>query len=517
MVDSFKNRLWLSLSGASTAACGFGLAAFFVISYFTGESLIAAASAFVIASGSAVMLGRWLAGEVVRPVEKVNLAAKSLERNPTATLPKTTGSSETDDLMRSLHRSSSQLQNLIIVMDDVAAGKTAEALRPFEDSDRLTVSFQKLVSKVTDSIDAKNELDAIRLAIARLSMDIAPVAYGNLNIEIRSDAEQTREIAEAIINLVRRLDGITRRFRESSSSAVSALAEIRNIARAAAELDAARSARFGRAFTAATHAPDRFRPIVDQFAPDSMSPAAAGSKFARALECVNDCAIRLSELRARSSEAFRKYQRLRERLIAIPKITRTAEELARRSNLIALNAAIGDSEAGRNPGPATSGEISRLSARAERLSREMEEFCKSALDEANEVDSAFAGVLSEIAELAVKSAEASEVLTRFDSLLAAYFGLPARLSDAITETGLDRERIEQILSTCRENDGSIRSAIEEGVNLINTLLGRFEDDAEFAGNPRATHTFPPTNPPAEMPESTSKPLELPRGDGDQHS
>ena len=506
MFKSLKNKLWLTISGVSVTACGLLGAVYFAISQSTSEITIAAAAAFVLALSASILLGRWLANEAIRPVEKVNLAAKSLERNPTATLPTSTGASETDDLMRSLHRNSSQLQNLIMVMDDVAIGKTAEALRPFQDSDRLTVSFQKLVSKVTDSIDAKNELDEIRQAISRLSMDIAPVSYGNLNVEIRTDSELTREVAEVLIHLVRRLDIVTRRLRESSTGAVSALGEIRDLTRSAVELDAARSARFGRAFTVATQAPDRFRPLLDQFGPESVGPAEARRKFSRSLECASDCAVRLGELRAKSAEAHRKYQRLHERLIAIPRIARSAEELARRSNLIALNSAISEKEIG--IAATASGEINRLSARAEKLSKEMAEFCKAEIDEANEVDAALNGILSEIAELTIKSAETSESLSRFDTLLAAYLNLPAVLSEAVSETDLDRNRIDHVLNTCRENDSSIRAKIEESARLICTLLGRFEEDADAAANNHVTPVLPNVNPTAEGAKSSLESLQI---------
>lgn len=502
------------MSAAAIAACGFGLVVFLAVAQFFSENFLSGAAAFVIAAAASILLSRWLSGEVIRPVEKVNLAAKSLERNPAATLPTTTGASETDDLMRSLHRNSSQLQNLIVVMDDVALGKTAEALRPFQDSDRLTVSFQRLVSKVTDSIDAKNELESIRQAVSRLAMDLAPVSYGNLSVDVHTDSEHTREIAEVVVHLVRRLDGVTRRLRESSAGAVSALSELRDLSRSAAELDAARSARLGRAFTVVSQSPDRFRPILDQFAPESMSPVEAQTRFSRAFECAADCAIRMGELRAKSAEAHRKYQRLRDRLIAIPRIARSAEELARRSNLIALNSAIGEKDLGRTAAPAATGEISRLSARAERLSKEIADFCKSELDEANEVDAAFGGILSEIVELTVKSAEASESLSRFNSLLASYLSLPGRLSDAVSETDLDRDRIDHVLSTCRENESSIRSKIDQSTRLICTLLGRFEEDAEVLGVAHRASAFTPAELPSELPESPLASLELGGGDNE---
>jgi len=139
--------------------CVAGLTAYLASTYIFSNPMIPVAAGFAISMIVTIAYGRWLADEVVRPVEKVNLAAKSLERSSSASLPATTGSTETDEILDSLQRSSRQMNNLLSLMENVAAGNTNVAVEPLGESDRLSAAFQKLVLKVTNSIDSKEELE----------------------------------------------------------------------------------------------------------------------------------------------------------------------------------------------------------------------------------------------------------------------------------------------------------------------------------------------------------------------
>ena len=126
-----------------------------------------------------VLFAWWVSNALMAPIEKLTLLAKGIERSPGMTLPKTTGSFETDELLNTISRTSQQLVNFIALMDDVTAGKTDAALNPLEHSDRISASFQKLVSKVTDSIDAKKELDELQFAVQQISSEVSGLQRGD--------------------------------------------------------------------------------------------------------------------------------------------------------------------------------------------------------------------------------------------------------------------------------------------------------------------------------------------------
>ena len=104
VLSSLKARVWLAVCALAVINGICSIGAFLAVSFLFSSATIPFIAAFALSAIITVAYGKWLAGEVLRPVEKVNLAARSLERNADAPLPTTTGSSETDDLLKSLHR-----------------------------------------------------------------------------------------------------------------------------------------------------------------------------------------------------------------------------------------------------------------------------------------------------------------------------------------------------------------------------------------------------------------------------
>lgn len=120
LFNSLKGKIWLASVGLAFFICVFGLISYLIISFLTNDTLYAVFIPFVVVAFSVVIFGWWLAGEVVTPVEKVSLLAKSLERGVSAGLPKTSGSTETDDILETLQRISQQVQKLVTSMDEAS-------------------------------------------------------------------------------------------------------------------------------------------------------------------------------------------------------------------------------------------------------------------------------------------------------------------------------------------------------------------------------------------------------------
>jgi hypothetical protein len=187
LFNSLKSKIWLATSALAFFICSFGLVSYLIVASLTEDTFYAAMILFMVMAFSIMVFGWWLSNELIGPIEKVSLLAKSLERGTTTSLPRTTGSTETDEILESIHRSNQQLQNLVGLMDKVAGGELSVALTPLENSDRLSSSFQKLLAKVTDSIQAKQDLEKLEKAVSSISKEISPVRTGNFDVEIKTD------------------------------------------------------------------------------------------------------------------------------------------------------------------------------------------------------------------------------------------------------------------------------------------------------------------------------------------
>ena len=209
MLNTLKGKVWLAVISLAIINCVVSTIAFIATSFLTSDYFIPALATVASSAATTIVFAWWMSNAFMRPIDKLTLLAKGIERSPGMSLPKTTGSFETDELLHTISRTSHQLVNFIDLMDDVTAGKTDAAINPLEHSDRISASFQKLVAKVTDSIDAKKELDELQYAVCQISSEVAGIQRNEL-INIRSDFAVTRPISDALRSLIDRQADLTR-------------------------------------------------------------------------------------------------------------------------------------------------------------------------------------------------------------------------------------------------------------------------------------------------------------------
>lgn len=199
LLNSLKGKIWLATSALAFFICTFGLLSYLIVSFLTTDTFVAVFIPFLFLGFTVMVFGWWLSNEVVSPIEKVSLLAKSLERGVSTTLPRTSGSTETDELLQTLFRNSQQMQNLVGLMDKVTSGDLDVALTPLQNSDRLSVSFQKLLAKVTESINAKRDLEKLQTAVSQIKGEVAGVRSGNLDMTIESSFSGTKSLTVSVI------------------------------------------------------------------------------------------------------------------------------------------------------------------------------------------------------------------------------------------------------------------------------------------------------------------------------
>jgi methyl-accepting chemotaxis protein len=477
-LNTLRGRIWLAAGALAIFNCVLGLLAYLAASFFTAEAFYLILFTFFLTTSAILIFGWWQANEVLRPIENVSLLAKSLERSPNASLPKTTGSAETDELLQSLYRASRQMQNLIGMMDDVAAGKTDTALTPLQNSDKLSASFQKLVSKVTDSIDAKKELIAIETAVMRLTNDTAPVRDGILDVEITTDLPQVRDISEVLASLIQRLNDLARSVQVNSTDAKLAAVQVQRAFRSAVETSEAEAVKLGRVATVLKESSGQVQRFCDDLA-NSVARAVqyVGGPSERIQAAPADV-VAFESIRKQVSEAVRRVHKIRERSHAMPQIAKIAEDLSRRSNLIALNTSLKGSDV-----PATgagisllSEEMSSLSVRAESVNKEISAVNESLLREISDMEAVLEALNSEIAIASTSAEQRTQTLSGFDKCLAHLSDIPVKLNSFAGEQVTQHEQALRLMgpsyseftgdaSPLRNSEGDIVRLLQAAENL----------------------------------------------------
>ncbi len=464
-MSSLGARVWLAVVALAAINIVCGVVAFLVAHFVFSNWQATFIGAFVVSTIITVIYGRWLSAEVLRPVEKVNLAAKSLERNFSAPMPVTTGSLETDAILDSLQRNSKQLNNLVTLMDDVASGRTETAMMPLEHADRLSSSFQKLVAKVTDSIDAKKELEDLRAALSRLSIDISAAAHTQSPVDAANTSGKPAEIAAAFNLLLERLErtnsrsaGISTAIREPLAGARERLDGLRN-------RSTSNAGSIDQLIASIKGSPGELSSLISAAASLRLPEREIPVSISGVRESC-DISNHLALLRTHTNDLQRRFRNLRERSQSLPNTSRLAEDLARRSKMVALNASI---NAGSTNGKGTalfSDEFAQFSERAGKLQRELSTIDKSIIEELTEGESTVQNILAELADAMLRSTTANDMIAELEPVMNAAASLPSFVEQAVGAQQQERENLMRQLTGLYFDLNKDAEIIAEAADLL---------------------------------------------------
>lgn len=470
--DSLKGRIRLAafvlaVAHAFTCAFAYSLYSFTLLDPFSAISISVGGILF-----STIAFGFWLASEITRPIETLTLFARSLERSPSAALPSTTGSTETDELLSVLTRSSRQMQNLITLMDDVAAGRTESAFAPLENADRLSVSFQKLVSKVTDSITARRELDDLAAALSALNIEASQARQMHLDLEFRASNDRLRGISETLRFLASTLRQNIEQAKSSSLRANNLISDARRAMNEAIERRETKIA--GISVAVSTQRAKRLREIVSQLA------SVLETRSRRTVSAPDDSGQikevdRLASLKSRIHELSRRIRRFRDRTSGLNSFARSAFEMARRANLIALNTTIQENVATAGAADIIIDELTLLSERSSILSREIRDFQETLAADLADLENILNAANDEIVdEIRLTMAKVSNSADT-EKLIDQIHELVRRIDLASHEAAEEADKLSSAIELLSdvEADASLIRAAETNLQAIASVINDF--------------------------------------------
>jgi methyl-accepting chemotaxis protein len=473
LLNSLKGKIWLATSALAFFICVFGLVSYLLVSFFIADTFYAVFIPFLLLSFTVMVFGWWLSNEVVSPIEKVSLLAKSLERSSLVSLPKTTGSTETDELLETLHRNSQQLQTIVGLMEAVADGNLDVALTPLENSDRLSGSFQKLLAKVSESIHAQQNLEKLETAIKQITEDTTRVHKGNLDLEISFDFEQTREISESFKFLARNLNEIIAQVGQTATEAQNTAVKTKRTIRAVIERDEGAIQEMNHAAQALKQIPNGANKISEELAASVEHARSSIEKTRRGKHTAQESLNAAARLRRQLQEASKRIGRLGECSVEITKTAKAIEDLARRTNLIALNASIQSVEsADKNFNfSVLAEEVARLSARAENTNKEISALNKSIAAEIAEVENSLTLTVREAANLSKYAAETDNSLSEIEKDVGKFLNLQSKLVAYSSEQSAETQTSLQVfLESINIREKTVENLKQTETDIANLLL-----------------------------------------------
>lgn len=423
--NSLKGKIWLAVTALALFISTFGIISYLLISFLLQNPIYAVFIPFLLLSITVLFFGLWLSNEVINPIEKLILFARSMERGVSSSPPKTSGSTETDELLNSLHKLNQQMLNLVSSMDEVSHGNLDAVFAPSANSDRLTSSFQKLLARVSESIHAKQELDRIQKDLTNLSLEISNLKRNNLNFSIRTKSSETEEITACIEGISSRLSILAGHIKANSVENFVLVKELQGKAESVLLQYESNIKDINRASIVLGKVPELVDKVTDELSKSatsvrlSIEKAQSSSRQARGnLDAVN-------HHRKNLREAGKRLQKLDQYTLDIAKVAKTVEDLAQRTNMVALNASIQATELGEKGRGllVVSDEVERLAERANTANKDIYSLNKAIQSEIRKIEATIETTMQEAADLSKFSIETENTLTELERNLSGFLAM----------------------------------------------------------------------------------------------
>ena len=477
LLNSLKGKIWLATSALAFFICTFGLVSYLIVSLLASDVFYAVFIPFLFLAFTVMVFGWWLTNEVISPIEKVSLLAKSLERGGAVALPRTSGSIETDELLKTLHRNNQQIQNLVGLMDKVAAGSLDVALTPLQNSDRLSNSFQKLLAKVSESINARQDLDKLEAAVEKLGSEVSQVKNGKFDFEIDSDFAQTREISEGVNSLLRHLDNLAKQVKSQTFDARNSAGEAQKNVQAVIQTNENKISEMNRAALTLAQIPVNIRKISEELAASVLPAADTIEKARRGGETAQKNLNAVSGFRKQIQETVKRINQFETHSREIAVIGKTIDDIVNRTNMIALNVSIKAVEAEeKNHGfSVLAEELENLSVRAEATGKQILSLNKSFSAHIGEAELSLQTALGEAAnlsEFAVETGNSLSGFLKFQEKICVYSGKQTTETEQAFQVFVGSiAESENAVKILKESDASIKR-FSDSLEILQSAAAR---------------------------------------------
>ncbi|MBX7173424.1 MAG: methyl-accepting chemotaxis protein [Pyrinomonadaceae bacterium] len=466
--NSLKGKIWLATTALAFFICTFGILSYLLTSFLVNDTFYPVVIPFLLITLTVVGFGWWISNEVVNPVERVSLVAKSLERGTSTSIPKTTGSNETDDLLQTLYRISQQAQKLVDLMEEVSQGNLDVSTATIAGSDRISGTFQKLLTKVSESIHAKQDLERLESGIDRLTNDVAAVYQNNLNLVINAETEETAKISNAFSHLLEQLRETVSQVKLSTSQTQNSSVEAQRHLQIVIQKYESRVQEMNQASIVLKKMPQLIQKISEEISQSAFSATQSIEKARNGANIAQANLNAVTQLRKQIHESIKRTQKLNESSQEIAKIAKTVEDLALRTNMVALNASIQAAELNeQGRGFAiVSEEVEHLAERANQTNKHISNLNKSIQTEINNVENTLETTISEVANLSRFAIETGKLIEELERYVSQFLTLQEQIIGHTREQTDDTENAFQVfVDSISETEKSITNLKESARNV----------------------------------------------------
>jgi twitching motility protein PilJ len=472
LLPTIRSKIWLAVV-AIVALIFFGVifSGYLLLSLEAHNSFWAIVPIMLLPP-AVVFLGWWLSKEITESIAKVAIAAQILERGGFNSPLPNTGARETEEILDKLQRYSQGLQRMSAAMEQVARGELDVSMRPSSTTDRFGVAFQKLLEETSAAIKIKTDLTELQNSLRSINNEIAAAKYGDLTVGVDTSLEATDAVSGVINQLIKSLRETVSQIRAGASKSNSTAQDIQKTLEAVLECSGQMAAGISDASVTLKQIPKSARRFSEKLGDSTTHISKSLAHTAKTVKIIQANLASVNLIRGQIDDASRRFQRMNEFSQEVGKVVKVVEDLARRTNLIALNASIQANEAGdagRGFGLVVK-ELEHLAEKSSNATKQFSTMTQVIQSEAKEAKSAIEETVREAAAISKFSVDTLEALRELEKNIGQLAEMHENLLASAQKQSQDSTAVSKaFLETTAETQKSI-ATLENAITAANKIV-----------------------------------------------
>lgn len=376
------------------------------------------------------------------------------------------------ELLDSLKNISVYLKEKSAVAERIAAGDLSMSTTPRSDSDKLGRSMQTMVDRLQSLVQTQETRDRLQRSVMKLLDEVSEVAAGDLTVQAETGPEMTGAIADAFNSMTRNLRSLIKQVKDVTMQVGASAEAISETTEQLARGSVAQASQISRTTAAISSMAVQIQEVSSnaalsaEVANESLNSARSGTKAAHdninAMNCV----------RRQVQETAKRIKRLGERSQEISQIVALIEDLSDRTSLLALNASLQASAAGKSDTgfAVVAEEVERLAERSNRLTHQISSLTHTINVETKEVVASMEETIHEVIVGSTLADKAGQSLVEIEQVSSKLADLLRSISDSAKYQAKSSEDISNAMSGISEVTDLVQLGSKRAAESVRTLV-----------------------------------------------
>lgn len=325
---------------------------------------------------------------------------------------------EVGKLMAAMERMTEYLREMAETSDQIAGGNLSVEVEPKSEQDRFGNAFQNMITRTLRLVQSQEERDRLQNSIMKLLSDVADVASGDLRAQAEVTPDMTGAIADAFNFMIDELRSIISQVQTTTRAVDSSAEQVQTATEDLVTRSEMQSAQLSEVSNSIEQMVASVQKIAESVAASVQVADNALENARRGTSAVQTNVSAMNRLREHASQTAARIRKLGERSEEITSIVKLIDDVARRANILALNATIQVSAAGEKGRGfvVVAREVERLAERSSDATRAITALTQAIQGETSEAVAAIEDTLREVSIGERIAAEVAGAVTEIETV-----------------------------------------------------------------------------------------------------